>query len=45
MANEFDMKFHYVLVEWEGSASNATMLWSAMNTGDRPIVLDGNQVA
>ncbi|XXG63091.1 hypothetical protein AAC387_Pa05g1353 [Persea americana] len=41
MAYGFDMKFHYVLTGWEGSATDATVLWSALNRGDRLKVPDG----
>ena len=42
MACGFDMKFHYVLAGWEGSTTNAIVLWSALNRGDKLKVLDGN---
>ncbi|RWR86070.1 putative nuclease HARBI1 isoform X1 [Cinnamomum micranthum f. kanehirae] len=41
MACGFDMKFHYVLAGWEGSATDATVLWSTLNRGDRLKVPDG----
>ena len=42
MASGFDMRFQYVLTEWEGSASDATVLFSALNRSDNLAVLDGN---
>ncbi|RWR86250.1 LOW QUALITY PROTEIN: putative nuclease HARBI1 [Cinnamomum micranthum f. kanehirae] len=34
MASGFDMKFQYVLAGWEGSATDATVLFSTLNKGD-----------
>ncbi|RWR83492.1 transposon protein, putative, CACTA, En/Spm sub-class [Cinnamomum micranthum f. kanehirae] len=41
MACGFDMLFHYVLAGWEGSAADATVLFSTLNRGDRLAVSDG----
>ncbi|RWR74269.1 DDE_4 domain-containing protein [Cinnamomum micranthum f. kanehirae] len=41
MACGFDMLFHYVLAGWEGSAADVTVLFSALNRGDRLAVSDG----
>ncbi|RWR92276.1 putative nuclease HARBI1 [Cinnamomum micranthum f. kanehirae] len=41
MASGFDIRFQYVLVGWEGSASDATVLFSALNRGDNLAVPDG----
>ena len=43
MACGFDMLFRYVLARWEGSAADATVLFSALNRGDRLAVPDGNE--
>lgn len=35
----FDMRFHYVLAGWEGSASNSRVLYSALNHPNDPFVI------
>ncbi|RWR76423.1 putative nuclease HARBI1 [Cinnamomum micranthum f. kanehirae] len=41
MASGFDKKFQYVLARWEGSATDATVLFSTLNRGDILAVPDG----
>lgn len=43
MTSRFDMKFHDVLVGWEGSAIGAIMLFSALDIIDGFSVPDGNE--